>query len=131
MAKRKNNLKSKKTLTINELKTWLDGYCSAHESTWCPTLEQWNMIKEKIFALSEDETFTENQVTKFPIHPVFPQQLINPVEQLPPVYPDSAFGNGHSGTAPINDGGPRLGSSERPFKTPNKIDGGNGKSDFG
>lgn len=42
-----------KKITINELKTWLDGYCSAHGDGWAPDAVQWAMIKDKIFALKE------------------------------------------------------------------------------
>ena len=41
-------------VTVKELKTWLDGYCSAHGAGWSPTPEQWEMIKNKIFSLEED-----------------------------------------------------------------------------
>jgi hypothetical protein len=50
---RKNTATKKSPLTVRELQTWLDGYCSAHESDWSPTSEQWKLIKGKIFALSD------------------------------------------------------------------------------
>lgn len=46
--------KQKQLLTVRELKTWLDGYCSAHGKDWSPTPEQWHMIQDKIFNLNED-----------------------------------------------------------------------------
>lgn len=75
----------KNLLTVRELKTWLDGYCSAHSDDWSPTPEQWELIKTKIFSL--EESVTENQDHKHvqygktnmpaPGTPVtFPQQLI-------------------------------------------------------
>lgn len=51
MAKAK--AKEKKLISIKDLKTWLDGYCSAHGDDWSPTPEQWKMIKTKIFALDD------------------------------------------------------------------------------
>lgn len=53
--KPKSAKKAKPQLTVNELQTWLDGYCSAHGAEWAPTLEQWKIIKGKIFSLSDEE----------------------------------------------------------------------------
>lgn len=56
--------KEKKLISIKDLKTWLDGYCSAHGDDWSPTPEQWKMIKTKIFAL--DDTAPTAQHTTAP-----------------------------------------------------------------
>ena len=42
-------------MSLKEVKTWLDGYCSAHGDDWSPTLEQWKMIKDKILSLDEEQ----------------------------------------------------------------------------
>lgn len=55
--------KNKKKISVMELLTWLDGYCSAHDENWAPSLEQWLMIKEKIFSLemnSQSEKHNDN-----------------------------------------------------------------------
>lgn len=63
MTQRKVKPSSKKTpLTVRELQTWLDGYCSAHENDWSPTSEQWKLIKGKIFALAEEAPVVHNNV---------------------------------------------------------------------
>lgn len=54
-------MKQKKTnspvlVTVKEMKTWLDGYCSAHDTKWSPTPEQWKMIKGKIFSLEDTQS---------------------------------------------------------------------------
>lgn len=47
-------------MSIRELKTWLDGYCSALGDEWSPTPEQWKMIKDKIFSLEDsDESYVK------------------------------------------------------------------------
>lgn len=52
MAMKKNKLAG---MSLRELKTWLDGYCSALGEDWSPSAEQWKMIKDKIFSLDELE----------------------------------------------------------------------------
>jgi hypothetical protein len=42
-------------VTVREIKTWLDGYCSAHEKDWSPNPEQWAMIRDKIFSLQDED----------------------------------------------------------------------------
>ncbi len=52
--KKKKNKNTPVLVTVKELKTWLDGYCSAHGAGWSPTPEQWEMIRNKIFSLEEN-----------------------------------------------------------------------------
>lgn len=58
MSKQKTTRRRSKvqTTTLREFKTWLDGYCSAQENGWTPSVEQWNLIKEKMFAIEEDDS---------------------------------------------------------------------------
>ncbi len=51
--KAQKKTKTIKTLTVRELKTWLDGYCSAHGDEWSPSPDQWNLIKDKLFSLED------------------------------------------------------------------------------
>ena len=44
----------KRQMSIGELKTWLDGYCSAQGNDWSPTPQQWKLIKNKILSVVED-----------------------------------------------------------------------------
>lgn len=67
--------KIKTKLTVKELQTWIDGYCSAHEHDWAPTLEQWRMIKDKIFMLIESEKKAETLATL---------PIATPVTRIPP-----------------------------------------------
>ncbi len=73
----KNNTKKtakKATMTLGELKTWLDGYCSAHGNDWSPTPEQWKLIRNKILSVTESR---ENQGYTAPVNQVIvrhPQQ---------------------------------------------------------
>lgn len=54
--KRVSRKKTKLTpITLGEFKTWLDGYCSAQEDTWTPSLEQWELIKNKFFSIEEEK----------------------------------------------------------------------------
>lgn len=82
-------MKHKKTknapvlVTVKELKTWLDGYCSAHGAGWSPTPEQWDMIKNKIFSLEDNGQ----------------PNYAAPVAASPPVY------TGVRGPAPIQRNG--------------------------
>ena len=68
------NAKKKKTpkagMTLGELKTWLDGYCSAQGSDWSPSPQQWKLIKNKILSVVESETVEPVYATA----PNFPQQ---------------------------------------------------------
>jgi hypothetical protein len=72
-----------KKITVNELKTWLDGYCSAHGDGWAPDAAQWAMIKEKIFALKEgvDPQHSNPQMTA-PPRPA-PQPVYQPQFSAP------------------------------------------------
>lgn len=57
-------------LTVTDLKTWLDGYCSAQPGKWTPTAAQWKLIKSKIFALEESQAVTY-AAQPFPIQPQY------------------------------------------------------------
>jgi len=54
----KKKTKKNQKYTLNEFKTWLDGYCSAHPDTWSPTSDQWKLISEKLFSIVEDVNTT-------------------------------------------------------------------------
>lgn len=60
---KKKSVNNKQLLTVRELKTWLDGYCSAHDNTWSPSLEQWELIRDKIFSLQENR---HTEVNNYP-----------------------------------------------------------------
>lgn len=53
--KQRRTKRKKQAYTLSEFKTWLDGYCSAHPTTWSPTAEQWKLINEKLFSIVEPE----------------------------------------------------------------------------
>lgn len=135
----KNKKNAKGTLSVRELKTWLDGYCSAQGSDWAPTPEQWKMILSKILSLREalpDEELDEsNQRVKSKrtkvVLPTLPPQFV-PAPQFQPQF---------SSAPPAHDPAPyggMVGATDRPtvlpgkggaLKTPDKGDAG-GPSDF-
>lgn len=73
------NKQAKKILTVGELKTWLDGYCSAHDDSWTPTADQWNLIKEKIFSLDDGKIATPSPVYAAPV----PRQQVHSPQPAP------------------------------------------------
>jgi len=103
--------KTTKTLvSVRELKTWLDGYCSAHGKEWSPTPEQWNLIKGKIFSLDDS-----NSQYPAPVHA--------PVRHAPveATYPHETVTGGVQRSSTIEapsyegySGGGTVGVSERP-----------------
>lgn len=145
---RKNVKKSKgikNLVTVRELKTWLDGYCSAHGVGWSPTPEQWEMIRDKIFSLQEGEatpytgqfespyvvaplqSLPNGPVPRASMSAVMPQSLPPPPQQFMTSEGDALSSPPHS----------MVGATDRPaiihkdgkFKTPDKLDAG-GPSDF-
>lgn len=135
--------KSKLTaMSIRELKTWLDGYCSALGDDWSPTPDQWKMIKDKIFSLEDSEPLRipskpqpSRQSPPFgnipygPIVEVNPYGGNNPDFQPPlpmppeilPTRPQSIVGL-TSAPALINEGGV--------MRMPSNVDGKHGPSGF-
>lgn len=112
-----------KKITVNELKTWLDGYCSAHGEGWAPDAVQWAMIKEKIFALKEgvDPQHSNPQITNQPQPRAAPA---NPVYQ--PAFAAPSFGPPGAGLVlpepgPVVPGqfGPSPAVPGQTIKTPN------------
>lgn len=146
------NKQAKKILTVGELKTWLDGYCSAHDDNWTPTADQWNMIRDKIFSLDEG---SNNVAPPAPVYAVpsapngpIPRQH-SPSPSPPPQYSGagaklppppsslSADGGSSSDASTSGNSGGVVGLSDRPATimrdgkiiTPNKETAG-GPSDF-
>lgn len=134
--KKKTKL-NKKKLTVGELKTWLDGYCSAHGDGWSPTAEQWKLIQDKIFSLDEGGGSVEAGYAQ----PSYPSQ--NPPRaapsaapvNLPPQFPSGLDNSAPRPAAPVESN--VVGLSNRPgvinkdgkLITPNKDEAG-GPSDF-
>jgi hypothetical protein len=52
-----------KKQTIREFKAWLAGIAEFQPTDWCPTPEQWKLIKEKINNLSDIEYAAPNRDT--------------------------------------------------------------------
>lgn len=75
----KRKTKKSQKYTLNEFKTWLDGYCSAHPDNWSPTADQWKLISEKLFSIVEDEI----PINTYAAPPV--QQYAPPVQFGPDV----------------------------------------------
>lgn len=138
---KKNTKKSKgikNLVTVRELKTWLDGYCSAHGEGWSPTSEQWEMIRDKIFSLEEsnDAPYTGGFHAPYDVAPL-QKPPAGPVPRAgTPVAIPPQFAVGESGA--LSAGPPSvIGATDRPaiihkdgkLKTPDKLDAG-GPSDF-
>lgn len=134
---------SKKILTVGELKTWLDGYCSAHDDDWTPTADQWNMIKDKVFSLADNAPSAP--VYAMPSAPA-PRQMPQQNPPMPaPTYPGAGAAlppppsslSEAGGQPTTNASGGMIGVSDRPASivrdgkivTPNKDTPG-GPSDF-
>lgn len=109
-------------MTVRELKTWLDGYCSAHTEDWTPSQEQWKIIKNKIFELIETDSskqsasFTQPQYIP-PSTQLLPAPMFsgnNPTPQQPQPLPSSrpAFAHSTSGALKTPDGVMSGGNSE-------------------
>lgn len=136
----KNKKNSRGTLSVRELKTWLDGYCSAQGSDWAPTPEQWKMILNKILSLNEtlpdeevDDTTqrTKNKKQRVTL-PALPPQFGAQTQQFPPQFAPPVAAH-----EPAPFGG-MIGATDRPtvipgksgaLKTPDKGEAG-GPSDF-
>lgn len=137
MKKTAKKHKGVKTLvTVRELKTWLDGYCSAHGDGWSPTSDQWEMIRDKIFSLQEGDELVEKPVYHTP-YLVAPLQLQGPIPRAstPVAIPPQQILT-DSGTMSAPPTG-FVGATDRPaiimkdgkLKTPDKAEAG-GPSDF-
>lgn len=137
MKKTAKKHKGVKTLvTVRELKTWLDGYCSAHGDGWSPTPDQWEMIRNKIFSLEEGGEPVEKPVyhTPYSAAPPPPQGAI-PRASTPVALPQqqilmdsdtiSAPPTGYVG---VTDR-PAIIMKDGKLKTPDKVEAG-GPSDF-
>jgi hypothetical protein len=56
-----NIKKTNKKITIEEFKMWLEGLEAFQSQNWAPNLEQWKMIKSKIFSLSGSKTLAAQE----------------------------------------------------------------------
>lgn len=143
---RKNAKKSKgikNLVTVRELKTWLDGYCSAHGEGWSPTPEQWEIIRDKIFSLQESEEapYTGPFESPYGVAPLQsppkgPIPRASTPVAMPPSLPPQQFMTGEGGA--LSSLPPSMiGATDRPaiinkdgkLKTPDKLEAG-GPSDF-
>ncbi len=110
MNKTKKSSKQK-SISVSELKTWLDGYCAASGEDWVPTKEQWLLIRGKISSLQEQAAMPISHVatntnvkneTRYqqpeyrnePEMPVvaqhqLPKQTLNPAQPAMPVLSNS------------------------------------------
>lgn len=136
--KKKQTTKKQSKLSVRELQTWLDGYCSAHPDDWTPTLDQWILIKDKIFNLVEDSAPSmqhernSNQYT-----PTKPQQTQRVVEVELPPYTSGLVGSPPVPSDAMMTGRSMIGATSTPptiirdgkHVTPNKDTPG-GPSDF-
>ncbi len=59
-----NNKKTNKKITIEEFKMWLEGLETFQPTNWAPNVEQWKLIKNKIFSLSNSEKTVEKTANK-------------------------------------------------------------------
>lgn len=114
--KQKKN-KTPVLVTVKELKTWLDGYCSAHGDGWSPTPDQWEMIKNKIFSLEDNgQLSASSPASGSPVAypgvrtPVAPQHRAGIVLQPEAEYQASLDAAGSYGA----NGAQLVGATERP-----------------
>lgn len=100
----KKNKSIKTLLTVRELKTWLDGYCSAHGDDWSPTPDQWNLIKDKLFSLEDEHTVKHEPfyATPYGGSPTVNTQPAPSYETFPPSGP---INRGTTVTLPTQFGG--------------------------
>lgn len=123
-------------VTVRELKTWLDGYCSAHGDGWSPTPAQWEMIRDKIFSLQDGDELAEppKYHTPYPVQASVPPAQPIPRAATPVTMPQQILSDGNAMSAPPSG---FVGATDRPaiihkdgkLKTPDKLDSG-GPSDF-
>lgn len=119
----------KNLLTVRELKTWLDGYCSAHGDDWSPSPEQWNIIKNKIFSLNESN---EKDDAKDDVKYAIPMPANNSSPTIFPQFPirrseeNSSLPEGRIGLSEVP---PMVVGQGGALKTPDKGVAG-GPSDF-
>jgi hypothetical protein len=79
---------TKKTITIKEIKFWLEGITEFQDDDWVPNAEQWRTVREKIMSLKEDSSevvyTNSNNKPKIPLkHEAPKQQHQQPVQQRP------------------------------------------------
>lgn len=100
--------------TAREMKVWLAALEEFQGDNWCPSHDQWSVIRDKIYGLNEDEYEFVEEVVHQPAHhaqqtssfdTVSPPQPTAPVSVATPQLP-SAF-NGE-----IKQGGAAMDNSE-------------------
>jgi hypothetical protein len=76
----KRTKKSKKLVTLSEFRAWLEGVEELQSVDWCPTSDQWKLIRSKIDSIVETEV-------EVPVsHPQAPQ-ISQVLPQTPPPGP--------------------------------------------
>lgn len=120
----KAKTKTVKKISPTELKTWLDGYCAAHPENWAPTAEQWIIIRDKIFALKDFKSDGDE-----PSGHNVPQAQHVPVPHIgygiPLRDPNQVV---RRTTSTLGTGTPPPRDPNRPIKTPDLDDSGNGSA---
>ena len=77
--KKKTRKRRVKKRTLIEFKNWIDGMHEFEDEDWSPSSEQWNYIKDSIYAIIEEEYFDDNPVIQQPQSNNFNQTYQPPV----------------------------------------------------
>ncbi len=81
--KRKRKRKQKQPL--KEFKAWLQGVEELQPDDWCPNVEQWQLIRDKINGIVEENKTTEQQIITMQQQPKVYQQNKSLLAPPPPV----------------------------------------------
>lgn len=76
MSKRSSKKQAGGTIDIDTFKSWLQGVEDMQPDDWCPSIEQWRKIRQKIDLLEgPDETYLNQPAAQplIPAHPVYRQ----------------------------------------------------------
>ena len=68
------------TIDVDTFKSWLQGVEDMQGADWCPTLEQWRKIRQKIDMLEADEAPAPGYNVQTPTYPIYPSTPIPRVD---------------------------------------------------